>query len=101
MTPNTVTDSLRALAAEQSDAPVSGRQRGLVAGMLEALFTDHAETRRRCLLLAAFDVDSVTDLTPTQVRAVLAWLSPTRDERGRIVPALSADDRAALGRGCG
>ncbi len=79
MLPNTIADRLRALAAEQPDGPVSRRQRGLAAGMLEALFTDHAATRRRCLLLAAFDVDSVTDLQPRQVRALLRLLGPVRD----------------------
>lgn len=97
----TITSRLQSLAAEQTDAPVSGRQRGLVAGLLEMLYADHAETRRKCLLLTAFNVDSVTELQPRQVRALLAWLSPVRDERGRMVPSLMPEDRAAIGHGCG
>ena len=72
----TPTERLQTLAASQPDGEVTKRQRGFAACMLEALFSDHAETRRRCLLLAAFDVDSVSELQPRQVRAILAWLAP-------------------------
>ena len=86
----TLTQHLRTLADTQPNGPVGPRQRGTVAGLIEDLFVDHAELRRKYLILRAFDVDSVKKLQPCQVRAFLAWLNPVRDSDGRVWPCADA-----------
>ena len=86
----TLTARLRKLSQRWPNSPVLSRQRGAVAGLLETLYPDHAGLRRKYLLLRVFNVDSVNDLQPCQVRALMAWLSPIRDSDGRLVPCMEA-----------
>ena len=57
----------------------SDKQRGLVAGMLEACFDDDEATKkRRSVLKFLCGVDSMKDVLDEEVIALLDWIKPTR-----------------------
>lgn len=73
------------------------KQRGLVAGMIEACFAGDIDSdkNRHTITRYLIGVDSLRDATGPQVLALLDWLKPTKDSGGAYQPDSNAVAEAA------
>jgi hypothetical protein len=86
--PDRLKEKLLGWSVQYKQRRLSSSQRGLVAMLMEKCFADkNARGKRKSVLLFLFGVDSLSDVAPEVVLAMLdTWLKPNKDSGGDYDP---------------
>lgn len=90
--PKALAEAMFKKSARYVGKQASDKQRGLVAGMLSAIF--ESDLDRHAVQEFLFGTSSLTDTTDEQILVALDWLKPEKDSGGQFVPSPIAEKEA-------